>query len=286
MIATTLLNPAAIVRQRIVGQVRDMFNDRTRGETPVVRSDDAMFPPGSVIWRVHGDVTTMMIGGMSALLLQMLHPAALAGVLDHSDFRADMLGRLRRTARFIAVTTYGDRADAEAAITRVRSIHERVHGVLADGTRYSADEPHLLAWVHVAEAISFLDAWIAFAEPRMSREDQDRYFAEFATIARALGADPVPTTRADAERLIARTRPECHASAATRETARLILSRRMDGIAAAQAQGLVAQSAINLLPRWAAYALGLRQSFLRAGLVHGATMGLAATLRWAFAAPR
>src|SRR3546814_928207 len=120
----------------------------------------------------------MMIGGISALLLQMLHPAALTGVLDHSSFREDMMGRLRRTARFIAVTTYGERDAAEAAIERVRAIHEDVRGHLADGTAYAASDPRLLAWVHVAEATSFLDAWIAYGEPRMTRADQDRYFAE------------------------------------------------------------------------------------------------------------
>ena len=92
----------------------------------------------------------MMVGGMSALLLQMLHPAALAGVLGHSNFRQDMLGRLRRTARFIAITTFGDRETAEAAIQRVRSIHDQVRGTTAEGIPYAASDPHLLAWIHVA----------------------------------------------------------------------------------------------------------------------------------------
>jgi uncharacterized protein (DUF2236 family) len=86
---------SAQAKRGVVRQVRALFNDQSRGEEPVSRSDNAIFPPGSVIWRVHGDVTTMMIGGVSALLLQMLHPAVLAGVWDHSNFRTDMLGRLR-----------------------------------------------------------------------------------------------------------------------------------------------------------------------------------------------
>ncbi len=97
--------PARLLRHMLVTRVRSLFNDRSKGEAPVMRSPDALYDPASAIWRVHGDVTTMMIGGVAALLMQMLHPAALAGVWDHSNFRHDMLGRLRRTARFIAVTT-------------------------------------------------------------------------------------------------------------------------------------------------------------------------------------
>ena len=138
--------PTAVIRRALVGRVRAVFNDRAKGQKPIVRSSDALFPRDSVIWRVHGDVTTMMVGGISALLMQMLHPAALAGIWDHSTFRDDMLGRLRRTARFIAVTTYADQADALAAVERVKDVHSRVTGSLPDGTPYSANEPHLLAW--------------------------------------------------------------------------------------------------------------------------------------------
>lgn len=132
-------------RQAIVARVRRVFNDQARGEQPVVRSADGLFGPDTVLWRVHGDVTTMMVGGVAALLLQMLHPAVLAGVWDHSNFRHDMLGRLRRTARFIALTSYGAREEAEAAIDRVRAVHEMVRGTLPDGTPYTADNPELLA---------------------------------------------------------------------------------------------------------------------------------------------
>ena len=171
------------VRRALVRQVRATFNDQSKGEKPVPASDQALFPPGSVIRRVHGDVTSMMVGGIAALLTQMLHPKALAGVWDHSDVHADMLGRLRRTARFIAVTTFGHRDKAEAAIARVRAIHEQVRGSLPDGSEYRATDPGLLAWVHVAGAVNFLDGWRRYAEPAMSVVDQDRYFAESGEIA-------------------------------------------------------------------------------------------------------
>src|SRR3546814_1166840 len=89
----------------------------------------------------------------SSDLLQMLHPGVLAGVWDHSNFRSDMLGRLRRTAQFISGTTYGSREQALALISRVKAIHDHVHGQLPDGTPYSAHDPDLLTWVHVTEEI-------------------------------------------------------------------------------------------------------------------------------------
>ena len=149
----------------------------------------------------------MMVGGIAALLTQMLHPKALAGVWDHSDVHSDMLGRLRRTARFIATTTYAQRDCALQAVAKVKAIHEQVRGTLGDGTTYRATDPWLLAWVHVAGAVNFLDSWRRYAEPAMTSGDQDRYFAQSGDIARLLGADPVPRTRAQAERLIARLSP-------------------------------------------------------------------------------
>src|SRR5690606_17296687 len=195
------------LRTRLIGVIRSTFNDQSKGEQPVQRSDDALFPRGSVTWRVHGDVTTMMVGGVASLLLQMLHPAVLAGVWDHSAFRKDMLGRLRRTARFIAETTYAERSIAEASIAKVRSVHERLGGTLPNGNPYRADDPELLAWVHVTEMWSFLAAWQRYGNA-ISAAEEDIYFDETARIGVALGADPVPRTKLEAERLIAAMRPQ------------------------------------------------------------------------------
>jgi uncharacterized protein (DUF2236 family) len=271
------------VRQSIVAEVRALFNDANKNETPIARSPDAMIAPTSVVWRVHGDVTTMMVGGVAALLLEMLHPSALAGVWDHSNFRRDMLGRLRRTARFLAVTTYGPRADADAAIARVRRIHAAVAGTRPDGVAYVADDPHLLAWIHVAGAICFLDAWRRFGEPGMSAADQDAYFADVAPVARALGADPVPESRAQAEAIIATFRAELHADARSREIADIVLKAGRTSLKAAPVQGLVGKAAVDLLPTWARSMHGLRASVLARPAIDIATYGVASTLRWAFA---
>ncbi|MGI3902389.1 MAG: oxygenase MpaB family protein [Janthinobacterium lividum] len=270
------------VRRAITSQVVALFNDQARGDEPVVRQDDGLFGPDSVAWRVHGDVASMMVGGISGLLLQMLHPAVLAGVWDHSNFRADMHGRLRRTARFIAVTTYGDRCAAETIIKRIRTIHDHVSGVLPDGTSYYANDPALLAWVHVTEAISFLDAWIRYAKPAMSQDDQDRYFAEVAQVGLALGADPVPRTRAEARELVRVMRPQLRYDRRTRKVARLVLDRRMDNAAAEKLQALTMQAGVDLLPDWAKAMHGWSSSPISGPLVRAGTFGMAQTLRWAF----
>jgi uncharacterized protein (DUF2236 family) len=265
-----------------VRQVRATFNDQSKGEKPVPASDEALFPRGSVIRRVHGDVTSMMVGGIAALLTQMLHPQALAGVWDHSDVHEDMLGRLRRTARFIAVTTYGHRDKAEAAIAKVKAIHEQVTGTLPDGTTYRATDPRLLAWVHVAGAVNFLDGWRRYAEPRMSRTDQDTYFAESGDIARLLNADPVPQTRREAERLIDEFSAELIANDRTRAFRDLVLRAPAKSVTEAPVRLLLMNAAVDLMPRFAREMHGLARPILPP-IVRGATYGIAQTIRWAFA---
>lgn len=282
-----LLDPSAlpfgrVLKQRIASEVVSIFNDRNKGQKPVVRSPDGLFGPRSVVWRVHGDVTSMMVGGVSGLLLQMLHPAVLAGVWDHSNFRTNMLGRLRNTARFIAVTSYGGREDAEAAIARVRRIHENVSGALPDGTLYRADDPRLLAWVHVTETLSFSDAWVRYVEPSMSNADRDRYFAEMARLGEALGAHPVPRSRDEALGLIEAMRPELKVDARTREVADLVLNAPAHKLSAAPLQKLTMSAAVDLLPDWARRMHGLSNPAPLTPLVRAGTFGIARTLRWAF----
>jgi len=267
----------------IVRQVRALFNDQARGEEPVQRSEDALFPPDSMIWRVHGDVVSMMVGGVSALLLQMLHPAVLAGVWDHSNFRTDMLGRLRRTARFIAATTYGERTEAETAIRRVRAVHAHIGGALPDGTPYRADDPALLAWVHVSEAWSFLAAWQQYGDRSLTLAQEDRYYAEFANIGSSLGAGALPRNRADTNQALRTMQPALVADGRTREVARLVLDQTPSNPLAIPLQRIAMQAAVDLLPDWARRMHGLNASpLLMKPAVRSGTRQMAKTLRWAF----
>ena len=230
---------------------------------------------------VHADLVGMMVGGIRGLLIQMLHPSALQGVLDHSNFREDMHGRLQRTARFIAVTTFGHRDRAIAAIERVNVIHEQVTGTLPDGAPYSARDPRTLAFVHVAEATSFLAAYLRHVRPDMPGHEQDEYYRQFAVIARALGADPVPENRNEAEALMREMRSELRASPEAREVAQLVLTQKPEGTPPG-VQAMLGAEAIALLPPFARSMLDLQRPGLATIPARAATWGMGKTLRWAF----
>ncbi|CAM3053114.1 ER-bound oxygenase mpaB/mpaB'/Rubber oxygenase catalytic domain-containing protein [Sphingomonas antarctica] len=267
----------------LIGRVRATFHDQSRGEGSLERSQDALFPPDSAIWRVHGDVMSMMIGGVASLFMQMLHPAVLAGVWDHSNFREDTLGRLRRTARFIAVTTYGQRDAAEASIARVRRIHDKISGTLPDGTAYRAVDPAALAWVHATESLCFLEAWLRYGDPAMPLAERDAYFVQAGRVGRALGADPVPETHAAARLYVEQQRPHLRADDRSREVARFLIERPASRPSLAPVQAMAFAAAIDLLPPWARDTHGFANPAITRPLVRASATGFAKTLRWAFA---
>ena len=198
------------VRAAIRGWVSRTFpadpSHRAAYDAPA--GDVGWFGPASVTWRIHADFPAMLAGGLCALHLQALHPRALAGVWDHSDFRRDLLGRLRRTTAFVAGTTYASTASAQALADRVRRIHQRVRGVDAEGRAYAADEPALLRWVHVTEMASFLAGYRRYGPMPVDRGIADAYYAETARIAEALGASDLPTSEAAVEAYLDDVRAE------------------------------------------------------------------------------
>ena len=244
------------------------------------------FEPDSPIGTVHGDAS-MFVGGLRALLLQTLHPAAMTAVAEHSDYRVDMLGRLARTSRFLAVTTFGHEDDAQRAVDAVRAIHGRVSGTMPDGTPYAASDPHLLGWVHVAEVDSFLRAHTAYGRHPLDAAGRDEYVAQAAVIARKLGVvDPPLTEAALADRLAA-YRPELRATDHAREAVRYVVVRPPLPLAARPAYGVLVAAAVGLLPQWTRRPLGLpslpaaERTVVRAGgsLATG-------TIRWAMSPGR
>jgi uncharacterized protein (DUF2236 family) len=244
--------------------------------------DPGLFGPDSVCSKVHADFASMMTGGISALLLQALHPLALAGVWDHSTFRTDILGRLRRTATFIAGTTYGNRHDALALIERVRRIHLGVSGIAPDGQPYRASEPALLTWVHVAEVSSFMTAHLRYVNPQLSVGAQDQYFAETARIAEMLGAENIPRSRAELDAYLLAMRPALVASERTREVVRILMSAPAPSMAMRPAGTLMLNAGADLLPDWAQPMLGFeRYAALRRMFARPGVRLVAPVIRWA-----
>lgn len=241
----------------------------------------ALFDPDSASWRIHRDFSSMLVGGVRALLMQMLHPSALAGVWDHSNFRADMLGRLRRTGQFIAATTYAPQADAQRQIDRVIRIHRQVSGHLPNGAFYQADDPALLTWVHVAEVSSFLEAHLRFLDPHVPGSVQDAYFAEYAVVAEALGARDVPTSRAAVNEYLQAMRPTLCVTDRSREVARFLFAHPPASSRWAAPIGrCFLYAGVDLLPDWARAEFGWdapRPGQRGTAVVHR----LAPVLRWA-----
>ncbi|MCD9120842.1 oxygenase MpaB family protein [Cupriavidus sp. UGS-1] len=244
--------------------------------------DPGLFGPDAVCWRVHGDFPAMLAGGVSALLMQTMHPLALAGVWDHSSFRTDMQGRLGRTAQFIAGTTYGNRADAMRLIERVRRIHTGVTGTAPDGRPYAASDPALLTWVHVAEVSSFLAAYLRYVRP-LSAAEQDRYYDEVALIAELLGATEVPRSRDQIAAYLQKMRPQLLVTERTHEVVRLVMQMPVANPLLVPAVRIMADAGIALLPDWVRRELGLAGasiSALRRPLSLAGMRVLAPTLRW------
>lgn len=213
--------------------------------------DPGLFGPHSVTWKIHADFPSMMAGGICALMLQALHPLALAGVWDHSNFRGDTLGRLRRTTAFVARTTYAPRSAAERAIERVRAIHRRVRGVAPDGRAYAAEDPHLLTWVHCTEAWSFLRGYEVYCSRRpLPTSVRDRYLRETARVAEALGARRVPQSQAQLDAFLRRVRGELVYDARTREVLEVLERIRLPIPLAGVGRRLFLGAGAALLPDW------------------------------------
>jgi uncharacterized protein (DUF2236 family) len=221
-------------------------------------ADPGFFGPESVNWRVHADPLLLGLGGLRALLLQALHPIAMAGVAAHSSFRADPWGRLLRTAQYVGTVTYGTTAEVERAAARVRGMHRTVRGIdPGSGQPYRATDPALLTWVHVTEVDSFLST-ARRGGLALTDAEADAYVAEQARANALLGLPTtgVPQTVAELDAYYAAVRPQLRAGEKTHDAARLVLhppmSRRVAWLTPARPAwygfgGL----AFALLPAWA-----------------------------------
>jgi uncharacterized protein (DUF2236 family) len=273
-----IAGPRDASRQPRTGPRTEPTADRAGGER--------WFAEDRPIRQVHSD-SAMFIGAIRALLLQSLHPLAMAAVAEHSDYRGDPWGRLQRTSHFIGATTFGRTGDAQQAIARVRAIHQRVTGTAPDGRPYAASDPHLLTWVHIAEADSFLQAHSRFGTRPLDKAGRDGYVADMARIGVELGVPDPPRTEVELADRIEAYRPELAATVQAREAARFLLLRPPLPVIARAPYGVLAAAAVSLLPGWARRPLYLpRLPVTETVLVRPAGRAMVHAIRWAVTAPR
>ncbi|MHA1057147.1 oxygenase MpaB family protein [Enterobacter mori] len=247
------------IRRRVENKIIQLTGTSGKEREYLFRGHEGgFFAPDAAICQVHGDFPSMLCGGISALLLQMLHPKALAGIYEHSTFREDIFGRLRRTSQFILTTTFGTRIAAEHLIARVNTIHAGIKGVTPDGLPYNASDPELLTWIHVAECSSFMASHLRFRRKITSEERQTEYYRESAVIAAKLGARNIPVTPAEVTEYFQDIRPQLRCDERTREVARIVLNTTLPDCASLWIGRMMMRAGIDLLPCWAGEILGLR----------------------------
>jgi len=270
----------ALIFASVAGEDGDATRDRIH-----LSPGRRWFPEDAPICRVHADAA-MFVGGIRALLLQSLHPLAMAGVAQHSGYRGDPWGRLQRTSEFLATTTFGTAADAERAVARVRGVHRRVRGVTADGTPYSASDPHLLRWVHAAEADSFLAAYRRYGSGQLDQADRDTYVAQTADVAEALGAVGSPRTERELGEQLDDFRAELRGTPEARAAARFILFSAPVPAAVRPAYGGLAAAGVGLMPWWSRWPMRLPYlPIAEATVVRAAGQAVTSGIRWATSRP-
>lgn len=271
--------------------VADQIRARVIGDEPDDKAAAIFDAPGPrwfaddrVIRRVHADAS-MFVGGLRALLLQSMHPLAMAGVAQHSDYRTDPWGRLQRTADFLAATSFGNVETAEAAVARVRQVHTRVRGRAADGRAYSANDPHLLRWVHICEVDSFLASYRRYGAAELTDAEADQYVADMAVVAEALGVNHAPRSVADLRAEFKDFREECKGTPEARQAARFLLLEPPLPLPARGPYTVLAAAAVSLLPGWTRWPL--RLPYLPVSetvLVRPAGAAITGLIRWSLTA--
>lgn len=251
---------ARSILEPLAGSVRQVLAGTDDGRSGAVAGIEdppgapGWFTPRDAVWTVHGSVATFL-GGIRSLLLQSLHPLALAGVEQHSNYREDPFGRLQRTGAFIAITTYGSAELAERTVARVRGMHRRVVGVSADGRGYSATDPRLLEWVHVALVDSMLTAYLEYGHS--GRIDPDEYVRNMAVVGAATGVLDPPRTVTELRRSISGFRTELSGGSDVEHMKSFVMAAPLP-VALRPGYGLLARAALDTLPDWAVALLAER----------------------------
>ena len=231
---------------------------------PGTHPDDFRLPPGepalmaedSVTWRVFANPVALLVGGVTAVLLELAEPRVRTGVWEHTTFREQPLARLKRTGFAAMMTAFGARSRTEAMIGHVNRAHARIAGTTPSGTPYRANDDELLTWVHATASFGFVEAYSRCVRP-LAPAERDRFYAENQDAARLYGVAAPPADEAALLRLFERMRPALEASGIVLEF--LEIMRRLPLLPGAgrPLQRLLIRAAVQCLPDWTRERLGL-----------------------------
>jgi uncharacterized protein (DUF2236 family) len=278
------------LRQRIVDDFETLSG---RHDDPRLyggpAGDPGLIGPGSVSWEIHGDLASVAIAGLPAIVLEIMHPSIIAGVQDLSTYRDDPFRRSRTTLGYVLGTTFGNTEAATEMIERVKRIHGRIEGTRPDGVPYSALDPELLAWVHATIPWMIMTAFERYKRP-LEPDERDRYLAEQAVIGRLGGAREVPETVADLREYVESVRPKLAVNEQTCEFFEYLLTApfvpRTPGPLDRAIHRFIVHAGMSLTPRWARQLSGFDQpGVVRRVVVEPYMRVDARLLRWAFGTP-
>jgi uncharacterized protein (DUF2236 family) len=256
-VSTPIILPWAL-RSSLEASVRALLepDDQPAVDFSKPIGEPALVSPDSISWRVFKNPLSLFIGGVTAVILELAEPRVRTGVWEHTSFRLNPIGRLRRTGLAAMVTIYGARSTAEAMIASVRRVHDKITGTTPSGESYCANDPVLLNWVQGTAAYGFLQAYHAYVQP-LSSSERDRYYAEGVPAAGLYGATGAPTSEIGLEALFDAMRCRLERSDIVLEFLAIMRSVPVLPLLLRPAQHLLVRAAINLTPRWARTILGL-----------------------------
>ena len=222
--------------------------------------EEALLPASSLSWRVLKNPIALFIGGTAAVILELSEPAVRAGVWEHSSFRKDPMGRLKRTGLAAMISVYGARSVAEPMIARVVQMHASVQGTTAAGIRYSANDPRLLSWVHATASFGFAEAYSRYVAP-LSAQNFNEFYGEGAPISRLYGAVDAPRSIADMQALFESTRPRLTPSPIIFEFLRIMRETAAFPRPLRWIQPTLLRAAVELIPERLREGLGLSEHY-------------------------
>lgn len=248
--------------------------------------DPGLTGPGTMSWEIHSDIAAITIGGIGAIVLEILHPSVMAGVQDLSSYQEEPLRRGKTTFGYVVTTTFANTRSARRLINAVKGMHSRVEGIRPDGVPYRALDPELIGWVHTCIPWAVMTAYERFNRG-LTVEEKDRYLSEQAVIGRMGGADDIPASAAELDEYIEMMRPRLGVNAQTLEFFDFLLTMpfgvRAPWPLARPAHQLQAEAGMGLMPSWARRLSGFDSTAFERRFVHAPMLHVyARVLRWAY----